>query len=106
MNKYNPEELKAAIKAALDRDIVEVGMYNCLIFIPEDEQNEEGYITAKRFGYSYDTEKLDYLGRTDIMPFSIDYKEYQMNFVPGGINLFRKDRKKFEVFSWLIVTLL
>ena len=100
MNKYNPEELKAAIKAALDRDIVEVGMYNCLIFIPEDEQNKEGYITAKRFGYSYDTEKFDYLGRTDIMPFSIDYKEYQMDFVPGGINLFRKDRKKFEVFSW------
>ena len=30
MNKYNPEELKAAIKAALDRDIVEVGMFSSL----------------------------------------------------------------------------
>lgn len=100
MNKYNPKELKAAIKAALDRDIVDVGMYDCLIFIPEDEQNSDDYINAKRFGYNRDTDKLDYLGDTDIMPFGIDYEEYQMDFVPGGINLFRKDRKKFEVFSW------
>ena len=33
MNKYNPEELNAAIKEAISRGIKEKGMYNCLIFI-------------------------------------------------------------------------
>lgn len=100
MNKYNPKELNTAIKLAISEGIKDVAMCDCLIFIPEDEQNSDNYINAKRFGYNRDTGKLDYLGDTDIMPFGIDYKEYQMDFVPGGINLFRKDRKKFEVFSW------
>ena len=100
MNKYNPKELNAAIKEAISRGIKEKGMYNCLIFIPNNEQNSDGYIDAKRFGYNFDTQELDYLGNTDIMPFEIDYtKDYCMDFVPGGINLFRKDRKKFKVSS-------
>ena len=100
MNKYNPEELNTAIKEAISRGIKEEGMYDCLMFIPENHQNEEGYIDAKRFGYRFDTEELDYLGNTDIMPFEIDYNNnYYMDFVPEGINLFRKDRKKFKVSS-------
>ena len=100
MNKYNPEELNAAIKEAISRGIKEEGTYNCLMFIPSNEQNSDGYIDAKRFGYNKDTQELDYLGNTDIMPFEIDYtKDYYMNFVPGGINLFRKDGKKFKVSS-------
>ena len=105
MNKYNPEELHTAIKEAISRGIKEKGMYNCLIFIPEKEQNEEGYIDAKRFGYNFDTQKLDYLGDTDVMPWKIDYtKDYHMDFVPGGINLFRKDGKKFKVSSMCYCT--
>ena len=100
MNKYNPEELNAAIKEAISRGIKEEGMYDCLMFIPENHQNEEGYIDAKRFGYNFDTQELDYLGNTDIMPFEIDYNnDYHMDFVPGGVNIFRKDRKKFKVSS-------
>ena len=100
MNKYNPKELNAAIEEAISRGIKEEGMYNCLMFIPEKEQNEEGYIDAKRFGYRFDTQELDYLGNTDIMPWEINYMEdYSMDFVPGGINLFRKDRQKFKVSS-------
>ena len=99
MNKYNPEELNAAIKEAVSRGVKDEGMYDTLIFMPENEQNEEGYINAKRFGYRFDTEELDYLGDTDVMPWSIDYKHYRMDFVPGGVNLFRKDRKKFKVSS-------
>ena len=100
MNKYDPKELNAAIEEAISRGIKEEGMYNCLMFIPEKEQNEEGYIDAKRFGYSFDTQELDYLGNTDIMPWEINYTEdYSMDFVPGGINLFRKDRQKFKVSS-------
>ena len=49
--------------------------------------------------YNNDTEELDYVGDTDVMPWSIDYKHYRMDFVPGGINLFRKDRMKFKVSS-------
>ena len=97
MNKYNPEELNAAIKEAISRGFKDEGMYDCLMFIPENEQNEDGYINAKRFGYNNDTEELDYLGDTDIMPWNIDYKDYKMDFVPGGVNLFRKDRMKFKV---------
>lgn len=75
-------------------------MYDCLMFIPENNQNEEGYVDAKRFGYRFDTKKLDFLGHTDIMPFEINYTEdYRMDFVPGGINLFRGDRQKFKVSS-------
>ena len=100
MNKYNPKELNAAIEEAISRGIKDEGMYDCLIFIPEKEQNEEGYIDAKRFGYRFDTKELDFLGNTDIMPFEIDYNNnYYMDFVPGGVNLFRKDRKKFKVAS-------
>ena len=99
MNKYNPEELNAAIKEAISRGIKDEGMYDCLMFMPENEQNEDGYINAKRFGYNNDTEELDYLGDTDIIPWNIDYKDYKMDFVPGGVNLFRKDRMKFKVSS-------
>lgn len=100
MNKYNPEELHASIKEAISKGIKDEGMYNCLMFIPSNEQNEEGYIDAKRFGYDKDTDTLDYLGHTDIMPWEINYnKDYCMDFVPGGINLFRKDREKFKVSS-------
>ena len=100
MNKYNPEELNAAIKEAISRGVKDEGMYDYLIFMPENEQNEDGYINAKRFGYNNDTEELDYLGDTDVMPWDINYKEdYRMDFVPGGVNLFRKDRKKFKVSS-------
>ena len=98
MNKYNPEELNAAIKEAISRGFKDKGMYDTLIFMPENEQNEDGYINAKRFGYNNDTEELDYLGCTDVMPWNINYKEnYRMDFVPGGVNLFRKDRQKFKV---------
>ena len=99
MNKYDFNELSAAIKVALNNGVKASGKYDCLMFIPNYEQNEEGYIDAKRFGYNKDTDTLDYLGCTDIMPWEIDYKDYNMDFVPGGINIFRKDRKKFEVFS-------
>lgn len=99
MNKYNQEELNAAIKVAISEGIKDGGMYDSLIFIPSDEQNEEGYVDSKRFGYKFDTDKLAYLGDTDIMPYSVDYKEYKMDFVPGGINLFRKDRRRFKVNS-------
>ena len=98
MNKYNPKELNAAIKEAISRGFKDKGMYDCLIFMPENEQNEDGYINAKRFGYNNDTEELDYLGDTDVMPWDINYnKDYRMDFVPGGVNLFRKDRMKFKV---------
>ena len=100
MNKYNPKELNAAIKEAVSRGIKDEGMYDSLIFIPENEQNEENYTDAKRFGYRFDTEELDYLGDTNVMPWEIDYKEdYSMDFVHGGVNLFRKDRQKFKVSS-------
>ena len=97
MNKYNPKELNAAIKEAISRGFKDEGMYDCLMFMPENEQNEDGYVNAKRFGYNNDTKELDYLGDTDIMPWNIDYKDYKMDFVPGGVNLFRKDRQKFKV---------
>ena len=100
MNKYNSEELNAAIKEAISRGVKDEGTYNCLMFIPNNEQNSDGYVDAKRFGYNHDTKELDYLGDTDLMPWEIDYnEEYNMDFVPGGVNLFRKDRKKFKVSS-------
>ena len=97
MNKYNPEELNAAIKEAISRGFKDEGMYNSLIFIPDNEMNEDGYVNAKRFGYNNDTKELDYLGDTDIMPWNLNYKDYKIDFVPGGVNLFRKDRLKFKV---------
>ena len=98
MNKYDPKELNAAIKEAISRGFKDEGMYDCLMFMPENEQNEDGYVNAKRFGYNNDTKELDYLGDTDIMPWNINYMEdYRMDFVPGGVNLFRKDRMKFKV---------
>lgn len=99
MNKYNPKELNAAIKEAVSRGIKDEGMYNSLIFIPDNEMNEDGYINAKRFGYRFDTEELDYLGDTDVMPWNIDYKYYRMDFVPGGINIYSTDVEKFKVSS-------
>lgn len=99
MNKFDPKELNAAIKEAISKGIKDEGMYNSLIFIPSNEQNEEGYIDAKRFGYRFDTEELDYLGDTDVMPWNIDYKYYRMDFIPGGINIFRIDKQEFKVSS-------
>ncbi len=105
MNKYNPKELNAAIKEAISKGIKDEGIYNCLMFIPSNEQNSDGYVDAKRFGYNHDTKELDYLGDTDLMPWEIDYnEEYNMDFVPGGVNLFRKDRKKFKVSSMCYCT--
>ena len=105
MNKYNPEELNIAIKEAISRGIKDEGTYNCLMFIPSNEQNSDGYVDAKRFGYNHDTKELDYLGDTDLMPWEINYnEEYNMDFVPGGVNLFRKDRKKFKVSSMCYCT--
>ena len=101
INKYNPEELNVAIKAALSKGIKGEGMYTCLMFMPENEQNYDGYVNAKRFGYNHNTKEFDYLGITDIMPCSINYKDYSMDFVPGGINIFRCDRKEFKVDSTL-----
>ena len=99
MNKYNPKELNAAIKEAVSRGVKDEGIYDCLMFIPENEQNEDGYINAKRFGYNNDTEELDYLGDTDVMPWNIDYKYYRMDFVPGGVNIYRTDVEKLKVSS-------
>ena len=99
MNKYNPEELNAAIKSAISKGMKEEGMYDSIVFMPSNEQNSDGYVDAKRFGYNADKLDLDYLGDTDIMPWGIDYKDYNMDFVPGGINLFRKDKKKFKLCS-------
>ena len=105
MNKYDPKELTAAIKEAISKGIKDEGMYNCLMFIPNNKQNSDGYVDAKRFGYNADTKELDYLGDTDLMPWELDYnKEYNMDFVPGGVNLFRKDRKKFKVSSMCYCT--
>ena len=101
MNKHNPKELNAAIKEAVKKGVKQKGMYNYLMFIPENNQNEEGYTDAKRFGYNSDTEEFDYLGNTDVMPFSINYEEFQMDFVPGGVSLFRRDLKKFRVSNLL-----
>ena len=98
MNKYNQKELNAAIKEAISRGVKDEGIYDSLIFMPENEQNEDGYINAKRFGYNHDTKELDYLGCTDIMPWNINYMEdYRMDFVPGGVNLFKKRFQKFKV---------
>ena len=100
MNKYNPEELNYAIKVAINKGVKDEGMYDTLIFIPENKQNEDGYINAKRFGYNANKLDLDYLGDTDVMPWNLNYTEdYRMDFVPGGVNLFRKDRLKFKVSS-------
>ena len=99
MNKYNPKELNAAIKEAVSRGVKDEGIYNSLIFIPDNEMNEDDYINAKRFGYRFDTEELDYLGDTDVMPWNIDYKHYRMDFVPGGVNIYRIDVEKFKVSS-------
>ena len=99
MNKYNPKELNAAIKEAVSRGVKDEGIYDCLMFIPSNEQNLNGYVDAKRFGYNHDTEELDYLGDTDVMPWNIDYKHYRMDFVPGGINIYSTDVEKFKVSS-------
>lgn len=99
MNKYDPKELTAAIKEAISRGIKDEGIYDSLIFMPDNKMNEAGYINAKRFGYRFDTEELDYLGDTDVMPWNIDYKHYRIEFVPEGVNLFRKDVEKFKVSS-------
>ena len=100
MNKYNPEELNAAIKEAISRGVKDEGIYNSLIFIPDNEMNEDGYVNAKRFGYRFDTEELDYLWCTVVMPWDINYNEdYRMDFVPGGVNIYSTDVEKFKVSS-------
>lgn len=99
MNKYDSKELNAAIKEAISRGVKDEGIYNSLIFMPENKQNEDGYINAKRFGYRFNTEELDYLGDTDVMPWNIDYKYYRMEFVPGSINIYSTDVEKFKVYS-------
>lgn len=99
MNKFDPKELNAAIKEAISRGVKDKGIYNSLIFMPDNKMNEDGYINAKRFGYRFDTEELDYLGDTDVMPWNIDYKYYRMEFVPGGVNIYRIDVEKFKVSS-------
>ncbi len=100
MNKYNKKELDEAIAKAIDKGYIEEGNYTSLLFIPEDTQNSEGYIAAKRFGYNRSTDTLDYLGITDVMPFEgldINYKDYQMDFIPNGIQLFRTNKGEFRV---------
>lgn len=49
MNKYDPKELNAAIEEAISKGIKDEGMF---MFIPSNEQNSDGYIDAKRFGYT------------------------------------------------------
>lgn len=97
MNRYNEKELTIEVAKAIEKGMISGGIYTCLIFIPDNYQNNEGYVDAKRFGYNRNTGTLDYLGYTDIMPYSISNNEYSMNFIPGGIQLFRKDRKPFKV---------
>lgn len=97
MNRYNESELTIEITKAIEKDIVSEGIYTSLIFIPDNCQNKEGYVEAKRFGYNRNTGTLDYLGNTDIMPYNIPHNMYNMDFVPGGIQLFRKDKQPFKV---------
>lgn len=33
------------------------------------------------------------------MPFDISYNKYTMDFIPGGVQLFRKDKQPFKVSS-------
>ena len=100
MNEYNKKELDKAVAKAIDKGYIKEGIYTYLLFISEDKQNSDGYIEAKRFGYNSNTDSLDYLGTTDIMPFEdfdISYKDYQMDFIPNGIQLFRRNRGEFKV---------
>lgn len=100
MDKYNKKELTEAIDKAIAKGYIQEGIYTSLLFIPEDTQNSEGYIEAKRFGYNCNTDSLDFLGITDIMPFDsleISYKDYQMDFIPNGIQLFRRNKGEFKV---------
>ena len=113
MNKYNKKELNKAIAKAIDKGYIQEGIYTSLLFISEDNQNNDGYIEAKRFGYNRNTDSLDYLGTTDIMPFEgidISYKDYQMDFIPNGIQLFRRGKGEFKVdasyYSSTIITIL
>lgn len=113
MNKYNKKELDKVIAKAIDKGYIQEGIYTSLLFISEDNQNNDGYIDAKRFGYNRNTDSLDYLGNTDIMPFEdidINYKDYQMDFIPNGIQLFRRDKGKFKVdaslYSGTTITIL
>ena len=69
MNKYNKKELDKAIAKAIDKGYIQKGIYTSLLFISEDNQNNDGYIEAKRFGYNRNKDSLDYLGSTDIKPF-------------------------------------
>ena len=112
MNKYNKKELDKAIAKAINKSCIQEGIYTSLLFISEDSQNNDGYIEAKRFGYNRNTDSLDYLGTTDIMPFEgidISYKDYQMDFIPNGIQLFRRDKGEFKVdasyYSSTIITI-
>lgn len=99
MDKYNKNELDVAISKAIEKGIIDEGTYTCLIFTLENHQNEDGYVNAKRFGYNSNIDTLDYLECTDIMPFDISYNKYTMDFIPGGVQLFRKDKQPFKVSS-------
>ena len=85
MNRYNKKELDKAIAKAIDKGYIQQGIYTSLLFLSADNHN---------------TSSLDYLGTTYIMPFEgidISYKDYQMDFIPNGIQLFRRDKGEFKV---------
>ncbi len=90
MNIYNESELAIEITKAIEKGIVSKGTYTSLIFIPNNHQNEEGYVDAQKFGYNHNTGTFDYWGHVDIMPLDISYDEYVMDFIPGGIQLSKK----------------
>lgn len=99
MNIYNEKELAIEVAKAIGKGMVSKGIYTSLIFIPDNHQNEEGYVDAKRFGYNHNTGAFDYWGYTDIVPPDIPYDECDIIFIPGGIQLLKTDRQPFKVHS-------
>lgn len=99
MDIYNEKELAIEVAKAIEKDIVSKGIYTSLIFIPENQQNEEGHVDAKKFGYNCNTSTFDYWGHTDTMPIDISYDEWDINFIPGGIHLLKSNRQPFRVHS-------
>lgn len=85
---YNKKSLEEAISKCSTEyhdDIV----CDKLLFIPEQDENEDGYISAKRYAIIGDT--IKYMGKTDFMPTtSLGWlpTEVQMDFCSGGIQLF------------------
>ena len=99
MNIYNKNELDVAIAKAIEKGIVDKGIYTSLIFIPNNHPNEEGYVDAKEFGYNHNTGTFDYWGHVDTMPLDIPYDEWFMNFIPRGIQLLKNNRQPFKLHS-------